>query len=212
MNDVSHRIWNKRQINNSKVGNKSTKNDTIKDEDVMMSYSIKQLEEMMEDVGTKTKSSFEKMFLPALIVFSLLALGGFMVIYSITTDMSKLAKSMDPKMGEHMEQMVESIQTLSSSVERMSYSVESMDKNFVKVNQKMGLIVLKLNNLDSISSDMSVIKDEMTALEPMLNNMNHMNASMLKMQKSMESMDKEIKGFNNSFQKPMGIINSMPFM
>ena len=212
MKNISHRIWNKRQINNSTATNKSTTNYAVKDEDVIISYSIKQLEEMMEGVGTKTKSSFEKMFLPALIVFSLLAFGGFMVIYSITTDMSKLAKAMDPKMGQNMTQMVNSIDSLSMSVERMSVSVQNMDKNFTEVNQKMGFVVAKLNNLDSLSRDMSIIRDELTALKPMLSNMNHMNKSMLDMKKSMNSMDSEIKEFNNSFQKPMGIINSMPFM
>jgi hypothetical protein len=36
--------------------------------------------------------------MPSLIVFGLLAFGGFLIIYSITQDMTKLAQSMDPNM------------------------------------------------------------------------------------------------------------------
>jgi hypothetical protein len=44
--------------------------------------------------------------MPSLIVFGLLAFGGFLIIYSITQDMTKLAQSMDPNMGKNMSSMV----------------------------------------------------------------------------------------------------------
>jgi hypothetical protein len=47
-------------------------------------------------------SKFERFFMPSLIVFGLLAFGGFLIIYSITQDMTKLAQSMDPNMGKNM--------------------------------------------------------------------------------------------------------------
>jgi hypothetical protein len=40
--------------------------------------------------------------MPSLIVFGLLAFGGFLIIYSITQDMTKLAQSMDPNTGKNM--------------------------------------------------------------------------------------------------------------
>jgi hypothetical protein len=40
-----------------------------------------------------TNAKFERFFMPSLIVFGLLAFGGFLIIYSITQDMTKLAQS-----------------------------------------------------------------------------------------------------------------------
>jgi septal ring factor EnvC (AmiA/AmiB activator) len=145
------------------------------DDDVMISTSIKDLEAMMEGVETHTKTSFEKMFLPAIIVFALLAFGGFMIIYSITTDMTRLASAMDPKMEQNMADMAKSIDSLSKNVAVMTKSVKSMDNNFNAVNNKMAQVVTKLDNLDDMSKNLDGIQDKLTALKPMLNNMNHMN-------------------------------------
>jgi hypothetical protein len=93
--------------------NKDIKSDAINDDDVMISTSISDLEKMLESVeehaDKRTDSKFERFFMPSLIVFGLLAFGGFLIIYSITQDMTKLAQSMDPNMGKNMSSMVRSI-------------------------------------------------------------------------------------------------------
>jgi hypothetical protein len=75
--------------------NKDIKSDAINDDDVMISTSISDLEKMLESVeehaDKRTDSKFERFFMPSLIVFGLLAFGGFLIIYSITQDMTKLA-------------------------------------------------------------------------------------------------------------------------
>jgi prefoldin subunit 5 len=210
MKDNNHRIWQKRQ---QKVNTNTSQNTSkTSDDDVMISTSIKDLEAMMEGVETHTKTSFEKMFLPAIIVFALLAFGGFMIIYSITTDMTRLASAMDPKMEQNMADMAKSIDSLSKNVAVMTKSVKSMDSNFNAVNNKMAQVVTKLDNLDDMSKNLDGIQDKLTALKPMLNNMNHMNNNMQSMDNTMKGMGSDIRRLRNDFGKPMGIINSMPFM
>jgi prefoldin subunit 5 len=213
MKDNNHRIWQKRQ---QKVNTNTSQNTSkTSDDDVMISTSIKDLEAMMEGVETHTKTSFEKMFLPAIIVFALLAFGGFVIIYSITTDMTRLASAMDPKMAQNMSSMTKSIDNLSKNVSAMTMSVKNMDNNFSQVNEKMSLVaekMQKLDNLDEISADLDGIQDKLTALKPMLNNMNHMNSNMKSMDSTMKGMGDDIRKLRNDFGKPMGIINSMPFM
>jgi ABC-type multidrug transport system fused ATPase/permease subunit len=204
----AHRKWHKRNTTVEKI----TTGENTKDEDVMISTSIKDLEAMLEGVESNTKTTFEKMFLPALIVFSLLALGGFLIIYSITTDMSRLAVSMDPNMGKNMTSMERSINNLSQNVAQMTRSVQSMDNNFKEVNEKMAVVVVKMDNLDSINSNLDGMQEKLSTLKPMLSNMNHMNKSMLNMDKTMQEMGKDIGKLRYDFGKPMKVINSMPFM
>lgn len=206
----SHRKWHKRNTTVDKTITTSDKK--TKDEDVMISTSIKDLEAMMDSREVNVKSTFEKMFLPAIIVFALLALGGFMIIYSITSDMSKLAIAMDPNMGKNMNSMERSIDKLSNNVAKMTLSVESMDRNFKEVNQKMGIVVVKMDNLDRINANLDSMQHKLATLKPMLNNMNHMNDSMLNMDTTMKGMQRDINKLRNDFGKPMSVINSMPFM
>jgi hypothetical protein len=137
--------------------NEGIKSDAINDDDVMISTSISDLEKMLESVeehaDKRTNTKFERFFMPSLIVFSLLAFGGFMIIYSITQDMTKLAKAMDPKMGGNMSSMVVSIDNLSKNVARMSQSVGEMQKDFSSVSKNMMIVAKKLDNLDSISTN-----------------------------------------------------------
>ncbi|VVM24422.1 hypothetical protein BSPWISOXPB_5122 [uncultured Gammaproteobacteria bacterium] len=169
--------------------NKDIKSDAINDDDVMISTSISDLEKMLESVeehaDKRTDSKFERFFMPSLIVFGLLAFGGFLIIYSITQDMTKLAQSMDPNMGKNMSSMVRSIDQLSKNVARMNQSVNNMDQNMSLMSKNMTTIAVKLNRLDDISKDMSQINTKMSVLKPMLANMQEMNNNMIGMQKSM---------------------------
>jgi hypothetical protein len=167
---------------------------------------------MLENSDKRTKTKFELFFLPSIVVFALLALGGFWIIYSITQDMTRLASAMDPKMGSNMSSMVRSIDNLSKNVAMMNQSVGIMQKDFSSVNGNMIIVASKLDNLDNISSDMSQINTKMNIFKPMLENMQEMNDNMIGMQKSMLWMQKDISVLRSSFGKPMSVFNSMPFL
>jgi len=183
----------------------------VDDDEVMITSSISDLEKMLEEVEKNTNSKFERFFLPALAVFSAIIIGMFTIIYSITTDMSRLADSMDPNMGGNMTSMVSSVEKLSDSVSKMTNSVAYMQKNFNQVNENMTVIASKLDNLDSISTDLTHVSAKMDALEPMLINMEEMNKNMTTMQDSMSIMQNDMSMLRYSFSKPMRIINKMPF-
>lgn len=197
--------------NNQDIDNKA-----VHEDDVMITTKMSDLEKMLESVeehaDKRTVSKFERFFVPSLLVFALLAFGGFLIIYSITQDMNRLASAMDPKMGSNMSSMVISIDRLSKSVERMNYSVGNMDKNMESMSKNMAMIANKLNRLDNISNDMSKINAKMSVLKPMLISMQEMNNNMVGMQNSMLWMQKDISILRSSFSKPMRVFDSVPFL
>lgn len=194
----------------------SNKENKVNDGDVMISTSISDLERMLENVekhaDKRTDTKFERFFIPTLVVFALLAFGGFWIIYSITQDMTKLAKAMDPQMAGNMTSMVTSIDSVANSVSQMNLSVASMRNDIHSMNKNMAGITHKLNRLDDISKDMSQINTEMNTLKPMLVNMQEMNDNMIGMQKSMLWMQKDVSILRSSFSKPMRAFNSVPFL
>ncbi|MDB2590464.1 hypothetical protein N9Y32_05475 [Candidatus Thioglobus sp.] len=184
----------------------------IKDDEVMITSSISDLEKMLENADKRTDSKFERMFLPALAVFSAIIMGFFVVIYTITTDMTRLADAMDPKMASNMSSMVGSIEKLSNNVNSMTTSVAQMQKSFSKVGKNMDVIALKLNALDSIAVDLTHVSVKMDSLEPMLINMEEMNKNMTDMQTSMQWMQRDLNILRSSFSKPLRIFNKIPML
>lgn len=184
----------------------------IKDDEVMITSSISDLEKMLENADKRTDTKFERMFLPALAVFSAIIMGFFVVIYTITTDMTRLADAMDPKMGSNMSSMVGSIEKLSNNVSKMTTSVAQMQKSFSKVDKNMDAIAFKLNALDSIAADLTRVSVKMDSLEPMLINMEEMNKNMTDMQTSMQWMQRDLNILRSSFSKPLRIFNKIPML
>lgn len=187
---------------------------SVNDDEVMITSSISDLEKMLESVerntSKRTDSKFEKFFLPSLLVFSFLAVGGFWIIYSITQDMTKLASAMDPKMGNNMSAIVVSMDNLSKNVAQINQSVANMKDDFSSVNKNTTIMAKKLNNLDSISSNMQNINKKISILKPMLANMQEMNNNMVGMQKSMLWMQRDVSILRSSFARPMSLFNSVP--
>ena len=195
---------------------KDQKKGKVEDDEVMISTSISDLEKMLEEVevnaNKRTDSKFERMFLPALAVFSAIIMGFFIVIYSITSDMTRLANAMDPDMGGNMSSMVGSINKLANNVDQMTTSVAHMQKSFSKVEGNMDVIAVKLNALDSIAVDLTQVSVKMDSLEPMLINMEEMNKNMTTMQDSMQWMQRDLNILRASFSKPLRIFNKIPML
>ncbi len=174
------------------------------------SPTIECLENLVEKMEQQTSSKFERMFLPALAIFSAIIIGFFIVIYSITQDMTRLANAMDPNMGENMGSMTKSINSLSNNVNKMTTTVLHIQKNLDMVNDNMVIIAGKLDNLDNISADLTHVSAKMDALEPMLINMEEMNKNMTTMQDSMTWMQRDLTILRASFYKPLSVFNKMP--
>lgn len=200
----------------SEKDTKNTDNKAVHEDDVMITTKMSDLEQMLESVekhaDKRTDSKFEHFFLPSLIVFGLLAFGGFWIIYSITQDMTRLANAMDPKMGSNMTAMVRSIDSLSKNINTMNQSVDSIDKNLSVIRNNMQVVSTKMNRLDDISDDMSHMHKNMDTLRPMLVNMQKINKNMVGMQKSMLWMQRDLSILRSSFGKPMQIFDAVPFL
>ncbi len=195
---------------------KDNKEAIVDDDDVMITTKMSDLERMLESVeehaDKRTDSKFEHFFLPTLIVFGLIALGGFWIIYSITQDMTRLANAMDPNMGSNMAAMVRSIDSVSKNVDLMSQSVIRIDKNLSGIAADVRVVATKLNRLDDVSNDMSQMNHKISVLKPMLVNMQEMNNNMMRMQKSMMWMQRDIATLRHSFGKPMQVFDAVPFL
>jgi len=186
------------------------KSKIVKDDDVMITSRISDLENLLVGVEEKTNSKFERFFLPALAVFSSIIIGMFIVIYSITQDMARLADAMDPNMGGNMSSMVKSVDSMSKSVSNMSGSVGSMQENMNEVNKNMTTVAKKMDNLDSISQNLNIVSTQLNTLEPMLINMEEMNKNMTVMQDQMNYMRSDIGVLRHSIARPLSIFNRMP--
>jgi methyl-accepting chemotaxis protein len=138
---------------------------------------------------------WERVVYPSLFAFIVLAIYGFYLIYSLTTDVSSLARSIDPNMGEHMSRLAQSVDKLASNVDSMSTSISAMDLN-----------------MQSMAEGIDDISTKMNTLEPILNNMYAMNQNMAEMAGSTGQMQRDLWSLNESVSSPMRFMNSfMPW-
>jgi ABC-type multidrug transport system fused ATPase/permease subunit len=184
----------------------------VNDEDVMISTSMKDLEALYENVDKHQEKKWEKYFIPALGVFTLIVVLAYLIVYSITQDMTKLATSMDPNMGSNMSQMTKSIQELSLSVQEMTSTVKRMDKNFASVASDMKLFKPMLVNMEEMNNNMKDIAISVRIMKPMNQSMTQMTGHIQNMEKSMIYMQRDISQLRGDFSKPMSVFNAVPFL
>ncbi|OAD19096.1 hypothetical protein THIOM_005288, partial [Candidatus Thiomargarita nelsonii] len=94
-----------------------------------------QMEQFVSNFQQSTRR-WEIIVYPAMFAFVVLAGYGFFLIYSLTNDMSSMARSMDSEMGEHMETMATSIVTLSEEIQTMSKQVKIMTRTITDISGK----------------------------------------------------------------------------
>jgi len=143
----------------------------------------------------KSARRWEIVVYPALFAFVVLAGYGFFLIYSLSSNMSKIAHSLDPSMGPHM-------QSMSYNMSRMADKVSSMSDTMGSISYKLDTLEPMLSNLDTMEKSMS-----------------HMNNSVVKLEKSVHGMmlstgymQQDMGALNQSVSRPMGFFNNfMPW-
>ena len=131
---------------------------------------------------------WELVVYPSLVAFIILAVYGFYLVYSLTSDVAQLAKSIDPAMEHHMADMTISIQQMSVSVAQMSESVQKMDET-----------------LHAIASDVD-------NLGPMLGHMEQMSRHSAAMAGATDRMGQDLAIMNRNVSPAMrGMNNIMPW-
>jgi uncharacterized protein YoxC len=134
---------------------------------------------------------WEVIVYPALFAFILLAGYGFFLIYSLTSDIAIIARSMDPQMGQHMEIMSDNMNILSKQIQTIATLMDDMSE--------------KLNTLNPMLTHMS---DMESSIARMNQTMHVMTATTEQIQMDMMIMGQHI----GDVARPMSRFNSMPWM
>ena len=149
--------------------------------------------QMEKFVSTFQQSArrWETIVYPALFAFVVLAGYGFFLIFSLTSDMSKMADSMDDKMGEHMESMTNSIISLSKQVKMMTSTM-------IDISTKLDTLEPMLQYVGAMDNSMAQMTRSMVHMDIM---MTRMDQSMGRMDISIGSMDSSIENMDHSMRK-----------
>lgn len=141
---------------------------------------------------------WELLIYPSMFIFSMLAVSGFYLIFSLTQDIRILAQNVDPKMAAHMDLMSDNISQLAKNIDTMRGAIQTMNTSVVNID----------GNIASVTSDMGAISGKMDALDPMLINIADMNASMRLMTASTGFMSRDMSQMNSNISRPMSFMNS----
>lgn len=141
--------------------------------------STKTMEEFLRSSQESSKF-WEKIVYPAMFAFIVLALYGFFLIYSLTSDMRRIAMSFDPDMGNHMVVMAQSVDKLTKDISTMTEQVKQMNANIQSISTKM----VALDNLS-----------------PMLGELQTMDSSLGDMNTSVSGMDRTIYGMGSDVNR-----------
>ena len=128
---------------------------------------------------------WELVVYPSLVAFIILAVYGFYLVYSLTSDVAQLAKSIDPRMEHHMAEMTVSIQQMSAAVTQMSASVKQMD------------------------ATLQLIEGDVDNLGPMLGHMETMSRNAAAMAASTDRMGQDLAIMNRNVSPAMRNMNNM---
>jgi len=145
--------------------------------------SINSLEKIYEVFAASAKR-WEAIVYPSMIAFIILAVYGFYLIYSLTTDMGNAVTEMR-QMSSNMKTMSRDVTSMSTSVLKMTDTITLMEHSFTKQLDKMDM----LNN--------GIVE---------------MNKSLRVMTFSMNQMRRDMSILNNNVSRPMNFMNSfMPW-
>ncbi|GAB6040014.1 hypothetical protein [Endothiovibrio diazotrophicus] len=107
---------------------------------------------------------WELVVYPSLVAFIILAVYGFYLVYSLTSDVAQLAKSIDPAMEHHMAEMTISIQQMSTAVSQMSDSVSKMNVTLQEMSgdvDNLGPMLGQMEQMTRYSAAMAGSTDRM---------------------------------------------------
>ena len=153
----------------------------------------KSMERLVQSFETSARR-WELVVYPSLFAFIILAAYGFFLIYSLSTDMSRVAHS----------------------VEYLADNMNTVTQNMVQVSGNLANVS---HNMASVTTEMTKVADKMETMEPMSANIATMNRNIGTMTQSVQimtaSMDqvrRDMSVMNHSISRPMGAMNSfMPW-
>lgn len=131
---------------------------------------------------------WEYVVYPALFAFIVLAGYGFFLIYSLTSDMNRIAAAIDPNMGRHLAHMTQSMDHMSQNLDAMTLQVGNM-------TDRVEQMATRMEALDN--------------MEPMLVEINKLERSVQSMAVNTHLMRHDMGNMSSSVSRPMSVMNSM---
>ena len=138
---------------------------------------------------------WEKIVWPAMIIFSLLAISGFWLIYSITEDMHRMSLNIDPQMSQNLGDMSKNIAILTKNIGHMDRTITKLSSHVGQMNTNVASIDVAIQSMRGDIKHMSV-------------NMAQMNQSMHTMTWTTGVMSEDMNRLQRDMGKPMRFMNN----
>jgi methyl-accepting chemotaxis protein len=151
---------------------------------------VSSLEKIYEVFAASAKR-WEAIVYPSLFAFIILAVYGFYLIYSLTSDVDKVVGEMKT-ISNNMVLISDNIGNMSGHVRVMSSSVETMTNSVVSMDSELGMQLVEMQQLNK--------------------NFSEMNRSVHIMTVAVNQMRRDMSVLNNNVSRPMNFMNSfMPW-
>jgi uncharacterized protein YoxC len=152
---------------------------------------------------------WEIVIYPAMFAFTLLASYGFFLIYSLTSDMTQMATSMDPRMAENMGMMAENMGMMTKNVEVMSYNMTILTQQITEMNTTMHELSGKLDVMPEFLTHVEGLDGSVAQMN---DSIEQMNESVILMTNNTHRMQVDIMFLSQSISgimRPMSMFPSM---
>lgn len=145
-------------------------------------------------VVEKSAKQWQVIVYPSLVAFMVLAAFGFYLIYSLTSDIRTMARSLDPNMGHHMARITDSMQKMTVTINNMSSDMRSLPP--------------MLTHMERLDGSVSSMVGQTQVMAAQTQQMNH---SMRAMSYTNERMRYSVAQMSRN-TKPMSMFNNfIPF-
>ncbi|MBF0469789.1 MAG: DUF948 domain-containing protein [Gammaproteobacteria bacterium] len=152
----------------------------------------------IERIATVFESSakrWELMVYPSLLAFVILASYGFFLIYSLSHDMSTMARNIN-EMTNSIDRLVVDVGDMSANVNKMTLTLNNMNHTITTMSTNVSYMSEEMNNLDSISGTMGT-----------------MGRDIQSMVLSTDGIRREMGSMNYNIGRPMkNMTNFFPFL
>jgi len=170
--------------------------------------STSQMAQFVQSFQQSTRR-WEFIVYPALFAFVVLAGYGFFLIYSLTGNMTIIARAIDPDMGIHMKGMTRNIGELSHQVEIMTTTMH-------EISSKLNTLEPMLQEMNQISQDMDSMKNNLVNMDASVANMHqsigNMDQSLRAITATTDTMRTDMGQMSHTYGRPMSFFNNyMPW-
>ncbi len=142
--------------------------------------STSQMAQFVQSFQQSTRR-WEFVVYPAMFAFVVLAGYGFFLIYSLTGNITIIARSLDPDMAQHMQGMTQNIGEL-------AHQIQSMTTTMHEISSKLNTLQPMLTEIQGLHGNIAAMENAITTI----------NTSVQGLDTSVGGMEQSVAGLNNS--------------